>query len=376
MKHDPHSIVKELSEKLGTRGRHVVFLIGAGGSCAAGLPSLEGLQKSVLAKLSGEERKRYEELSKGRNIEQVLTRLRLIAEAVRESTQKVDGITSAEAQALDKAVCGIIAEIMTKTNVDLSHHEKLAVWIGLNQYDRPVELFTTNYDLLLEKGLEASKTPYFDGFIGVFGGHFRSDLVDEDIAHPDARPPKRWVRLWKLHGSVSWVQEVKGGVTDIVRVGMDGAVPPAAVLAIYPSMQKYEESRRMPFVALADRLRRSLALPETLVLTCGYSFGDQHINELLFDSARFYARSEVVTLFRNDIPKEVAAQAKQLPNLCALGGTKAIVGGEEAEWGPSSEITSYWREGKFRLGDFGVLSAFLGSKAARDSAHAVEEKKS
>jgi len=57
--------------------------------------------------------------------------------------------------------------------------------------------------------------------------------------------------------------------SGIVELGSESVVSPDTMLAIYPSFQKYEESRRLPFVTLADRLRRSLAIPETVVVTSG-----------------------------------------------------------------------------------------------------------
>jgi hypothetical protein len=137
---------------------------------------------------------------------------------------------------------------------------------------------------------------------------------------------------------------------------------PASMVAIYPSFQKYEESRRLPFVALADRLRRAFAIPETLVITCGYSFGDQHINELLYDAARYYPRSEVTALFFDQIPQAVIDKALQLPNLTALGASEAVVAGLRSGWAAPAEATEWWAAGQFRLGDFRILAALLSRR--------------
>ena len=83
----------------------------------------------------------------------------------------------------------------------------------------------------------------------------------------------RFVRLWKLHGSVNWV---RSDDDQIVRIGQPAKDLPAA---IYPSDAKYEESRRVPFLVLQDRLRRALHQPETIVLVSGFSFADDHLNE-------------------------------------------------------------------------------------------------
>lgn len=51
--HTGDDIIRELAGKLGVRSRHLIFLLGAGASCAAQLPDLEGLKSAVTSKLDG-----------------------------------------------------------------------------------------------------------------------------------------------------------------------------------------------------------------------------------------------------------------------------------------------------------------------------------
>lgn len=68
--------------------------------------------------------------------------------------------------------------------------------------------------------------------------------------------PARWTRLWKLHGSINWEKNeetVNGNkVTRVVRVTREAA---AGKVMIFPSHLKFEQSRRMPYLAMLDRLR-------------------------------------------------------------------------------------------------------------------------
>lgn len=123
---------------------------------------------------------------------------------------------------------------------------------------------------------------------------------------------------------------------------------------------KYDESRRVPFVVLQDRLRRALQMPETLMFITGYSFGDAHLNEILFDAARRRPRSELIALCFSNIPDVLAEHALVTPNLQAVGATEAVLGGRRAAWeDPGDAPDDVWGDGKFRLGDFSRLSAFL-----------------
>ena len=134
-------------------------------------------------------------------------------------------------------------------------------------------------------------------------------LMAELVEPRDA--PERWalpagfVRVWKLHGSTNW-RFADGSPPVVVRVGSGGG---DGSVAIYPSDEKYDESRRVPFVVLMDRFRRALVEPETVTITTGFSFSDEHLNEMLFDAAVRHPRSEVLALCYEDIPGVVADRA-------------------------------------------------------------------
>jgi len=309
--------------------------------------------------LGGDDQAAYERLSDSRNIEQILSRLRLISEVLGGGIDKLDGFTAESASALDKGICASIANVIRSQTVGIEAHERFARWAGLSRYKRPIEIFTTNYDILIEQGLEQAAVPYFDGFVGNYEGSFRADLVDSTDGTDQHTPPARWIRVWKLHGSISWTQVKRNGGSVIVRTAEVTHSDPAKTLAIYPSLHKYQESRRIPFVVLADRLRRSLAIPETLCIVSGYSFGDEHINELLYDAARFHRASEVLALCYSDIPSDVAERAKGIANLTLLGPAGAVIGAVVADWQEHPEVTPFWKDGGFTLGDFKALSDFL-----------------
>jgi len=183
-------------------------------------------------------------------------------------------------------------------------------------------VFTVNYDLLLEIALEQCAVPYFDGFTGNYQARFQTDLVEAMPPHDNDSVPAFFVRLWKLHGSINWAWRANN---EVVRLGQPSETLPAA---IYPSDTKYDESRRVPFVVLQDRFRRSLHHPETLCLVAGYSFGDAHINELLFKAAGKRERSEIVVFCHSTIPESLATKAASTPNIQVIAPTEGMIGGQ------------------------------------------------
>jgi len=359
--HDPLRFVTGLGAKLATRSRHVCTFFGAGTSKACGLPDIAELQDRVLASLNDDQKHLLTLLLKNRNLEQGLSRLRRIA-ALLDGDQALDNFTAQTALDLDLAICQIIIKELDISNANLTPSRYFAAWLARTNYHMPVEIFTVNYDLLLETALEEMQVPYFDGFIGNLRARFQTDLVETRPGFEREGIPAFFSRLWKLHGSVNWAWEDE---RQIVRIGQPVSNEMAA--AIYPSDTKYEESRRVPFLVLQDRMRRALHQPETLVLVAGYSFGDDHLNELFFDAAMRRERTEIVVFCYSDIPEILAARALLTPNLQVLGNQEAIIGGVRANWAPlEEEYTGIYEGNLFLLGDFRKLAEYLAKSTSRD----------
>ena len=176
-----------------------------------------------------------------------------------------------ELEKLDSDICDKIYELTQKTlsNNETAYH-RIAAWVDAGSRTLSVELFTTNYDLLMEQALEDFRVPYFDGFAGVRKPFFDLRAMEED------KLPPRWARLWKLHGSINWFQDSNGAVFR----GTSGEAKARRV--IHPSHLKFDESRRMPYLAMIDRLRAFLKQPSSVLVICGYSFRDDHITKLSY----------------------------------------------------------------------------------------------
>lgn len=143
---------------------------------------------------------------------------------------------------------------------------------GLSERRSAVQLFTTNYDTLLEDALALSCLPYWDGFTG-------GAVAFRSYRYGGQEPDSKYrAHVVKLHGSIDWHLCNEGKIWRI----RDGDLYPTKTsrVLIYPQSTKYLATQRDPFAAQFDRLRRSLASYEENVLaTCGYSFGDEHINQ-------------------------------------------------------------------------------------------------
>ena len=162
-----------------------------------------------------------------------------------------------------------------------------------------LNIFTTNYDRLIEAGAELAGLHLLDRFLGNLMPIFRSSRLDLDMHYnpPGIRGEPRYLegvaRYTKLHGSVDWVQTGK----DIRRIGLPfGAarVDPylqapgfggstAHKLMIYPNAAKDRETADYPYVELFRDLAAAVCRPNSTLVTYGYSFGDEHINRVIRD---------------------------------------------------------------------------------------------
>ncbi len=392
---DPATETQKLRDHLASHDKPIAFLFGAGTSaaveatdgkplvpaiaeltrrCASAVEALNGPYKSawemVVASLPDDQR----------TIEDILSRVRQMRDAVLPGDKLAglerDGLTTLEAE-IQKAISREARPERKRFPRELPHRA-LARWIGRVDRQTPVEIFTTNYDTLIERALEDEWVPVFDGFVGAFRPFFWPASLTRDAMAPG----RRWTRLWKIHGSVTWALADGPDGTRIVRREEQESGE-----LILPSLRKYEESRKQPYVAMMDRLRRVLCDREDAILvTCGYSFGDQHINEVIFEALDANPRVHVFALSHSDPPDEspLLKAARARPSILVFGRAKAIVGGQAGTWElldpalASTRVKGIFEEkgkgsggatvtGELKLGDFNVLCALLDQIVGRDA---------
>jgi hypothetical protein len=389
--HDPIRHGTALSEVYAEDKRPLGLLITAGCPYAvkteAGplIQDIRGLTDLVVSEIKGELAEKLsgilETLSKDKerpNVEDILTYIRSLANVVGGGS--IRDLTGQDLVALDSAISKTIFQAV---NVALPHHltpfEQLARWAGSIQRSLPVEIFTTNYDLLIEQAFERTRVAYFDGFVGSTKAFLDERTIDsEDL-------PARWARLWKLHGSVNWqLDEDKSAVR--VSAGDPNNCP-----LIHPSHLKYSESRRMPYLAMIDRLRAFLRLDAAVLAVSGYSFRDEHINDVLLQGVRTNPTAAIFALQFGPITSYPAAVklGKAVPNFIVLAEDEGIIGGVQAPWRALGQIASIrqdvsllWQPdagsaddeelvpGRLLLGDFNNFGSLLAQLVSRKAAKA------
>jgi len=272
------------------------------------------------------------------NIEDILSFLRSLLLVSKGGS--VRGLTENELLDLEREICSVI---VAKLNVELPDQEtpyhRLCKWMGSIDRKVAVELFTTNYDLLMEQALEDSEIPYFDGFVGSRRSFFDLRAVE------DALIPIHWSRLWKIHGSINWYQEEEKDKEGkaVKKVYRSSEIKENASHLIYPSHLKYEESRKMPYLALIDQLSRFIRKKSSLLVLTGYSFHDNHLNDTIINALKANPTAMVLGLMFGPYHSEVSGisieryqnaykLAKKQHNLNIWTDDKAIIGTNLGDW--------------------------------------------
>lgn len=159
-----------------------------------------------------------------------------------------------------------------------------------------LHVFTTNYDRLIEKGCDLAGLRIIDRFIGMLEPTFRTSRVDVDFHYnpPGVRGEPRFMegvlRMTKLHGSLDWYltrrprQLVRRGI-PFGASGDDSLVPaePLETVMIYPNAVKDIETTEYPYAELFRDMAAATCRPNSVLVTYGYGFGDDHINRVLLD---------------------------------------------------------------------------------------------
>lgn len=161
-----------------------------------------------------------------------------------------------------------------------------------------LNIFTTNYDRLIEVGAELAGLHLIDRFVGTLSPIFRSSRLGLDMHYnpPGIRGEPRYLegvaRFTKLHGSIDWIDSKN----DIRKIGLPfGATEMAPYLSapglsedatnimIYPNASKDRETAEYPYVELFRDFASSTCRPNSTLVTYGYGFGDEHINRIIRD---------------------------------------------------------------------------------------------
>ncbi|GHU12199.1 SIR2 family protein [Betaproteobacteria bacterium] len=353
--HDPREHIRGIHQILISDKKRIGFLFGAGTSFATGIdnvfvPAIDEMTKIVITAVD-EHSPEFKNAVKEIKAETTKSGISFNIESLLSNIEaKHTVIGAGNLNGLDANGFAELAKLVKKKVVDLVSveqklhvterkewaHAHLANWIQKAMRRFPAEIFTTNYDYFFEIALEKSGIPYFDGFSGSYEPFFCPEAVEDIDAY------SHLVKLWKMHGSLGWTYR------DLEKIVIRKQSTSEDSILIYPSHLKYNSSKKQPYVGLIDRLCAFLQQDDAVLFTCGYSFGDNHINERIVTSLRRGANSHVIAMYYDETRTEDRKRVFGLENetnevrdlaahktggkMSAYGLRHAVIGGKFGEW--------------------------------------------
>lgn len=180
-----------------------------------------------------------------------------------------------------------------------------------------LNLFTTNYDRLIEFGAELAGIRLIDRFVGTLNPVFRASRIEIDLHYnpPGIRGEPRYlegvVHYTKLHGSLDWINEDNVIRRFALPFGADCSIDqffpkiPSGKgnikqLMIYPNANKDRETAEYPYVELFRDLATIICRPNATLVLYGYGFGDDHINRIIKDMLTIPSTHLVIITFSDE----------------------------------------------------------------------------
>ncbi len=160
---------------------------------------------------------------------------------------------------------------------------------------RRANIFTANYDLAFEYAFDKLGVHYIDGFSGFHKRYFKPETFEYDIFYPGSTTSgkvqriEKVVRYYKLHGSLSWVNSESRDSNNLYGIEekpleLIESLKKKGEIIIYPSAVKKSYTLDLPYSELFRQFASTITQSQSVLITVGYSFGDDHFNDIIYQA--------------------------------------------------------------------------------------------
>jgi len=277
--------------------KNVSFLFGAGTSSGA-IPTMAKMQEQITKQINTdttlEDIKDLYFKINNNNLEDILGVLyakKYYLEGVSENIYIVN-----------KLIDYIETQMFNKINVDIESDDSQKVLelyklfyqkVALRNKDLSrINIFTTNNDLFNERALDNLNINFNNGFGGGLERVFNparfqytfSRKIDPDLEKFE--PLENMVYLYKLHGSISWIEKDGNSLFNIheIPISIGKVKDEGNHILIYPTPLKQNQSLGSPYSDLIREFKTKLAQSNSVLFIVGYSFSDEHLNNIIYQS--------------------------------------------------------------------------------------------
>ena len=277
--------------------KNVSFLFGAGTSSGA-IPAMVKMQEQITEQINTDVtlediRELYSKI-KDNNLEKILGILYAKKYYLEGVSENID--------IENKLIDYIETQMFNKINVDIESDDSKKVLelyklfyqkVALRNKDLSrINIFTTNNDLFNERALDNLNINFNNGFGGGLERVFNparfqytfSRKIDPDLEKFE--PLENMVYLYKLHGSISWIEKDGNSLFNIHEIPISSGEEKDENnhILIYPTPLKQNQSLGSPYSDLIREFKTKLAQSNSVLFIVGYSFSDEHLNNIIYQS--------------------------------------------------------------------------------------------
>lgn len=154
-----------------------------------------------------------------------------------------------------------------------------------------VNIFTTNNDLFNERVLDNLNINYNNGFGGGLERFFNPSRFGYTFSRKIETSLEKYealdnmIYLYKLHGSINWIAKDGNSLFNIQEINMKHTdTKPSESVLIYPNPLKQGKSLTSPYTDIIRESQKKLLLQNSVLFVIGYSFSDEHINNIIYQA--------------------------------------------------------------------------------------------
>lgn len=306
--------------------KNVCFLFGAGTSSPA-IPNMRELYSQVVEKIRNSEYKKYfNEIAKNVNTKENKKNLEQILGVLYSGRSFFNGFGNKYKncyEGCDRLLKIIEKIIFESINIKFDTETQKKVLENYKTFYQKIALrnkdlsricvFTTNNDLYNERAMDSLNIHYVNGFNGGLTKCFNPAMFNYtyskrmDVSIDKYEPVENMVYLYKIHGSVDWVDEDNGSSNNFFSIEeeMNTEWSDLKNILIYPTPTKQNKSLGAPYVDLFREFQHRLLSPNTVLFVIGYGFNDEHVNDIIYRSLSTNTTFNLVIINELNVDKPV-----------------------------------------------------------------------
>lgn len=306
--------------------KNINFLFGSGTS-AGSIPTMTGFIERIESKLEDGSAKaqNFKKLkdSNKENLEDILG----VLYSKRDYQLGIDEEDSETEELIEIIEKTIFEEI----NIDLSdasHEDAINIYKTFyqkvtyrNKDLSRVNIFTTNNDLFNERVLDNLNINYNNGFGGGLERFFNparfgytfSRKIETSLEKYEALD--NMIYLYKLHGSINWIEKEGNSLFNIQEINIKHTDDkPSESVLIYPNPLKQGKSLTSPYTDIIREFQKKLLLQNSVLFVIGYSFSDEHVNNIIYQALSSNSSISIV-IFNDCDVEDYSTCAKPIFNI-------------------------------------------------------------